>query len=45
MNTNRLNRVISSMKEKDIYQFVITDRMSIYYLTNINIHSGLSYKY
>ncbi|MEI0528995.1 Xaa-Pro peptidase family protein [Brachyspira intermedia] len=40
MNTNILNRVISSMKEKDIYQFVITDRMSIYYLTNINIHSG-----
>ena len=25
----------SNMKEKDIYQFVITDRMSIYYLTNI----------
>ena len=40
MNINRLKRVIDSMKEKNIYQFVITDRMSIYYLTNINIHSG-----
>ncbi|PCG19560.1 Xaa-Pro peptidase family protein [Brachyspira sp. G79] len=40
MNINRLKRVINSMKEKNIYQFVITDRMSIYYLTNINIHSG-----
>lgn len=40
MNSNRLNRVINAMKEKDIYQFIITDRMSIYYLTNINIHSG-----
>ena len=40
MNINRLNRVIKSMKDKNIYQFVITDRMSIYYLTGINIHSG-----
>lgn len=40
MNINRLNRVINAMKEKNIYQFIITDRMSIYYLTNINIYSG-----
>ena len=40
MNVKRLNRVINFMKEKNIYQFIITDRMSVYYLTNINIDSG-----
>lgn len=40
INTNRLEKVLASMKNAGLYQFMITDPQSIYYLTNINIHPG-----
>lgn len=40
MDTGRLNRIIDAMKEQDMYQMIITDPVSIYYLTGATIHPG-----
>lgn len=32
MDTNKLNRIVAKMKEKDLYQLIITDPTSIFYL-------------
>jgi len=40
INANRLEKVLASMKNAGLYQFMITDPQSIYYLTNINLHPG-----
>ncbi len=40
INVNRLEKVLASMKSEGLYQFMITDPQSIYYLTNVNIHPG-----
>ena len=40
INTNRLERVINSMKNDNLHQFIITDPKSIYYLTGIYINPG-----
>lgn len=40
LNEKRLAKVLFSMKKDNIYQFLITDPKSIYYLTNIYISPG-----
>lgn len=40
MNTSRLERILASMREKDIPQMIIADPMAIYYLTGTMIHPG-----
>ena len=39
MNNKRLNKVLEIMKENNIYQMIISDKMSIYYLTGEKIES------
>lgn len=40
MDTNKLNRILDSMKENEIPQLIITDPPSIFYLTGRWIHPG-----
>lgn len=40
LNKERIERVLSSMQKENLYQLLITDAQSIYYLTGINIHPG-----
>ena len=37
---DRLERILSAMKEDKLSQLLITDSQSIYYITGINIHNG-----
>ncbi len=39
MNNNRMKKVLKSMKEENIEQLIISDGASIYYLTDLWIHS------
>lgn len=43
LNKERIERVLSSMQKDGLYQFIITDPQSIYYLTGINIHPGVRF--
>ena len=40
MDQGRLNRIIESMKAEDMYQMIITDPVSIFYLTKAWILPG-----
>ncbi|WP_423363604.1 M24 family metallopeptidase [Mycoplasma sp. P36-A1] len=40
MIKNRYDRIINSMKENNINQIVVTDEWSIYYMTNVQFHTG-----
>ena len=40
MNQARINRVVDALKEMGISQMLITDPMSIYYLTNVHVAPG-----
>ena len=40
MKENRVNRILSSMKEQEIPQMIISDPVAIYYLTGKWIHPG-----
>ncbi|WP_244834269.1 Xaa-Pro peptidase family protein [Clostridium sp. BJN0001] len=37
---NRIDKVIEKMKEKNVYQIIVTSKASLYYLTGILIESG-----
>ena len=40
MNQERINRVLKALEEMNVSQMLITDPMSIYYLTDVLIHPG-----
>lgn len=40
MNQTRINRVLDAMKKMGVSQMLITDPMSIYYLTEVFVHPG-----
>lgn len=40
MNYTRINRVVDALKDMGLTQMMITDPMSIYYLTNVHVHPG-----
>lgn len=40
MNYARINRVLDALKNMGVSQMLITDPMSIYYLTNVFVHPG-----
>lgn len=40
INIKRLNKVLEAMKKDSIYQFVITDPHTIYYLTGVRLSPG-----
>lgn len=40
MNWNRLERILDSMREKEIPQMIVADPMAIYYITGTMFHPG-----
>ncbi len=40
MNQTRINRVLTALKDLGVSQMLITDPMSIYYLTKVFVHPG-----
>lgn len=40
MNDARINRVVDALKDMGLSQMLITDPLSIYYLTNVHVHPG-----
>ena len=40
MNQTRIDRVLDVLKDMGISQMLITDPMSIYYLTDVYVHPG-----
>ena len=40
MNQTRIERVLGALKDMGVSQMLITDPMSIYYLTDVYVHPG-----
>jgi len=40
MNHTRINRVLDALKDMGLSQILITDPLSIYYLTDVHVHPG-----